>query len=98
RCGLGVVGRSDKPDRPLSDLRPVLRDRHRDRLCRDHRPDGALVSRPARLATGVVAAGYVFGAIATTFPIDSMLKSAGYQHTLIVFGIILGLVGAAAAL
>jgi MFS family permease len=34
------------------------------------------------LATGVVAAGYGFGAIATTFPIDSMLKSAGYQHTL----------------
>src|SRR5690349_12438095 len=50
------------------------------------------------LATGVVAAGYGFGAIATTFPIDSMLKSAGYQHTLIVFGIILGLIGAAAAL
>ena len=50
------------------------------------------------LATGVVAAGYGFGAIATTFPIDSMLKSAGYQHTLVVFGIILGLIGAAAAL
>ncbi len=49
-------------------------------------------------ATGMVAAGYGFGAIATTFPIDSMLKSAGYQHTLVVFGIILGLVGAAAAL
>jgi len=50
------------------------------------------------LATGVVAAGYGFGAIATTFPIDSMLKSAGYQHTLVVFGIILGLIGATAAL
>src|ERR1700676_4915364 len=49
-------------------------------------------------ATGMVAAGYGFGAIATTFPIDSMLKSAGYQHTLVVFGIILGLIGAAAAL
>ena len=49
-------------------------------------------------ATGMVAAGYGFGAIATTFPIDTMLKSAGYQHTLVVFGIILGLVGAAAAL
>jgi OFA family oxalate/formate antiporter-like MFS transporter len=49
-------------------------------------------------ATGMVAAGYGFGAIATTFPIDSMLKSAGYQHTLVVFGIIMGLVGAAAAL
>ena len=27
-----------------------------------------------------------------------MLKTAGYQHTLVVFGIILGLVGALAAL
>jgi len=50
------------------------------------------------LATGVVAAGYGFGAILTTFPIDSMMKESGYQHTLVVFGIILGLVGAAAAL
>ncbi|HEY4141703.1 MAG TPA: MFS transporter, partial [Pseudolabrys sp.] len=48
-------------------------------------------------ATGMVAAGYGFGAIATTFPIDTMLKSAGYQHTLVVFGIILGVIGAAAA-
>jgi MFS transporter, OFA family, oxalate/formate antiporter len=50
------------------------------------------------LATGVVAAGYGFGAILTTFPIDSMMKASGYQHTLVVFGIILGLVGAASAL
>ncbi|WJR78703.1 oxalate/formate MFS antiporter [Bradyrhizobium sp. NP1] len=50
------------------------------------------------LATGVVAAGYGFGAILTTFPIDTMMKDAGYQHTLLVFGIILGLIGAAAAL
>jgi OFA family oxalate/formate antiporter-like MFS transporter len=49
-------------------------------------------------ATGMVAAGYGFGAILTTFPIDTMMKNAGYQHTLVVFGIILGLVGAAAAL
>ena len=49
-------------------------------------------------ATGMVAAGYGFGAILTTFPIDSMVKSAGYQHTLVVFGFILGIVGAAAAL
>jgi len=49
-------------------------------------------------ATGMVAAGYGFGAIATTFPIDSMMKAAGYQHTLIVFGIIMGIVGAIAAL
>jgi OFA family oxalate/formate antiporter-like MFS transporter len=50
------------------------------------------------LATGLVAAGYGFGAILTTFPIDTMMKQAGYQHTLLVFGIILGIVGAAAAL
>jgi OFA family oxalate/formate antiporter-like MFS transporter len=50
------------------------------------------------LATGLVAAGYGFGAILTTFPIDTMMKQAGYQHTLVVFGIILGIVGATAAL
>jgi MFS transporter, OFA family, oxalate/formate antiporter len=49
-------------------------------------------------ATGVVAAGYGFGAILTTFPIDTMLKSSGYQSTLVTFGIILGVVGVAAAL
>jgi MFS transporter, OFA family, oxalate/formate antiporter len=50
------------------------------------------------LATGVVAAGYGFGAILTTFPIDTMMKHSGYQHTLVVFGTILGIIGAAAAL
>jgi oxalate/formate antiporter len=48
-------------------------------------------------ATGCVAAGYGFGAILTTFPIDDMLKASGYQHTLIVFGSIfatIGLIGA----
>src|ERR1700751_3907927 len=50
------------------------------------------------LATGVVAAGYGFGAILTTFPIDTMMKQAGYQHPLIVFGIILGASGGVAAL
>jgi oxalate/formate antiporter len=50
------------------------------------------------LATGVVAAGYGFGAILTTFPIDTMMKAAGYQSTLTTFGIILGAVGIAAAL
>src|SRR6185437_9140020 len=49
-------------------------------------------------ATGMVAAGYGFGAILTTFPIDTMMRQSGYQHTLVVFGIILGLIGAAAAL
>ena len=50
------------------------------------------------LACGVVAAGYGFGAILTTFPIDTMIRGSGYQPTLLTFGIILGLVGALAAL
>ena len=45
------------------------------------------------LATGVVAAGYGFGAILTTFPIDSMIKASGYQHTLVVFGAVFGVIG-----
>ena len=49
-------------------------------------------------ATGVVAAGYGFGAMLTTFPIDAMLKAAGYQHTLLVFGAIFAAVGVAGAL
>jgi OFA family oxalate/formate antiporter-like MFS transporter len=49
-------------------------------------------------ATGVVAAGYGFGAILTTFPIDSMMKSAGYQDTLWTFGIVFAIVGFLAAL
>jgi OFA family oxalate/formate antiporter-like MFS transporter len=48
-------------------------------------------------ATGVVAAGYGFGAILTTFPIDTMLRSFGHQATLVTFGLILGLVGMAAS-
>jgi len=50
------------------------------------------------LAVGVVAAGYGFGALLTNNSIYNMIAESGYQHTLIVFGIILGLVGAAAAL
>ena len=49
-------------------------------------------------ATGVVAAGYGFGALLTNTPIYNMINGSGYQHTLIVFGIILGVVGAIAAL
>jgi oxalate/formate antiporter len=48
-------------------------------------------------AAGVVAAGYGFGAILTTFPIADMVTASGYQHALVVFGLILGLVGMAAA-
>lgn len=50
------------------------------------------------LATGLVAAGYGFGAILTTFPINNMIASAGYQHTLTLFGIIFAVVGVLAAL
>ncbi len=48
-------------------------------------------------AVGMVAAGYGFGAILTTFPISSTLASSGYQHTLTVFGYIIGAVGLLAA-
>jgi oxalate/formate antiporter len=49
-------------------------------------------------AAGVVAAGYGFGAMLTTFPITDMMNSSGYQHTLVVFGLILGGVGVLASL
>jgi MFS transporter, OFA family, oxalate/formate antiporter len=49
------------------------------------------------LATGLAVAGYGFGAIFTSFPIDSMIKSAGYAHTLVVWGIIQGAIGIIAA-
>jgi MFS transporter, OFA family, oxalate/formate antiporter len=49
-------------------------------------------------ATGVVAAGYGFGAILTTFPIDGMLKASGYQHTLFIFGSVFAAVGVVGAL
>ena len=50
------------------------------------------------LATGLAAAGYGCGAIFTSFPIDSMIKSSGYQQTLLVWGLIQGAIGVAAAL
>jgi MFS transporter, OFA family, oxalate/formate antiporter len=45
------------------------------------------------LATGLAAAGYGFGAFFTSVPIDSMIKSAGYAHTLIVWGLIQAVLG-----
>jgi oxalate/formate antiporter len=48
-------------------------------------------------ATGVVAAGYGFGAIATSIPIADMIVASGYQQTLIIFGIIIGAIGLLAA-
>jgi MFS transporter, OFA family, oxalate/formate antiporter len=48
-------------------------------------------------ACGIVAAGYGMGAILTTFPISASLSAAGYQSTLVVFGMIFGVVGLLAA-
>jgi OFA family oxalate/formate antiporter-like MFS transporter len=50
------------------------------------------------LATGLAAAGYGFGAFFTSFPIDSMIKSSGYERTLLLWGIIQAAVGIVAAL
>ena len=49
------------------------------------------------LAAGLAAAGYGFGAFFTSFPIDSMIKSSGYAHTLVVWGLIQGAIGILAA-
>jgi OFA family oxalate/formate antiporter-like MFS transporter len=49
------------------------------------------------LAAGLAAAGYGFGAFFTSFPIDSMIKSSGYAHTLVVWGVIQGIIGILAA-
>jgi OFA family oxalate/formate antiporter-like MFS transporter len=49
-------------------------------------------------ATGTVAAGYGFGAMLTTFPIDSTITAFGYQHTLVVFGAIFAAIGLFGAL
>ena len=50
------------------------------------------------LACGLVAAGYGFGALATTFPIDEMIRADGFRATLTTFGLILGAIGIVAAL
>src|ERR1700684_4152258 len=49
------------------------------------------------LAAGLAAAGYGYGAFFTSFPIDSMIKSSGYAHTLLVWGVIQAVIGVVAA-
>jgi MFS transporter, OFA family, oxalate/formate antiporter len=49
------------------------------------------------LATGLAAAGYGFGAFFSSFPIDAMIKSSGYAHALVVWGVIQGAIGIIAA-
>ena len=48
-------------------------------------------------ATGLVAAGYGMGAILTTFPISVGLASAAYQHVMLTFGLIIGIIGLVSA-
>lgn len=48
-------------------------------------------------AVGMVAAGYGFGAILTTFAISAHIKESGVPSTLMVFGLVLGVVGFLAA-
>jgi MFS transporter, OFA family, oxalate/formate antiporter len=50
------------------------------------------------LATGLAAAGYGFGAFFTSFPIDNMIKSSGFERTLLVWGVIQAAIGVVAAL
>ncbi|MDB5961281.1 MAG: putative transporter of the major facilitator superfamily [Massilia sp.] len=48
-------------------------------------------------ATGMVAAGYGMGAIITTFPIASSLAATNYQHTMLTYGLAIGVAGLLAA-
>jgi MFS transporter, OFA family, oxalate/formate antiporter len=49
------------------------------------------------LACGIVVAGFGMGAIITTYPIAISIAQRGYQQTLIIFGVIFGLVALFAA-
>jgi hypothetical protein len=46
-----------------------------------------MVSRPQGIRYGMAAAGYGFGAIATTFPISYALGDIGFDQTLTTFGL-----------
>jgi OFA family oxalate/formate antiporter-like MFS transporter len=48
-------------------------------------------------ACGMAAAGYGMGALVTTFPISDSLAANGYQNTLQMFGLGLGIIGLIAA-
>jgi OFA family oxalate/formate antiporter-like MFS transporter len=43
------------------------------------------------LAGGLIAAGYGLGAVLTVVPLAGMIRSSGYRHTFLVFGLIQGL-------
>ena len=61
-----------------------------------------LVSRwfPERrgFAIGMVAGSYGFGAVVTTFPIAASIQASGYQQTLMIYGLVLGIVAILVAL
>lgn len=48
-------------------------------------------------AVGMVAAGYGFGAILTTFAISNTIKATSLPHTLMIFGVGIGVIGFLAA-
>jgi len=50
------------------------------------------------LAAGLTAAGFGAGAALTVIPLTTMVKSSGYQHTFLVFGLLQGLVVVIAAM
>ena len=50
------------------------------------------------LAAGLTSAGFGAGAALTVIPLTMMVKSSGYQHTFLVFGIIQGLIVLVAAM
>jgi OFA family oxalate/formate antiporter-like MFS transporter len=45
------------------------------------------------LAAGLTAAGFGMGSAATIIPIGNMIKSSGYEHTFMTFGLFQGIVG-----
>jgi MFS transporter, OFA family, oxalate/formate antiporter len=49
------------------------------------------------LAVGIVQAGFGFGPIFSSFPIDTMIKASGYQNTFLTWGLIFGTIGLLAA-
>ena len=44
------------------------------------------------LATGMIAAGLALGAAVTVIPVAAMIRSSGYRHTFLFFGLIQGTV------
>ena len=79
-------------------LRHHLRVRYGHHLCRHYRTDGALVSRSARACDGACRGRLRFRCVLHQFSDRQHgIKSSGYAHTLVVWGIIQGVIGIIAA-